>query len=168
MNIPVVSIVGKSKIGKTTLLEKIIRELKRRNYKVATIKHHSHAGFNIDQRGKDTWRHAQAGSDHVIIAAPDKIANIRRLEHELTLDEIILEITLLAPRVDIILTEGYKSAGKPAIEILRAEMGNDLLCDSEQLIAVATDTNVAVPVPQFGLDQEISIVDFIVETFLRS
>ena len=82
MTIPILSIVGKSGSGKTTLLEKLIAELKRRGYRVATIKHHAHPGFEIDQPGKDTWRHAQAGSDHVVIAAPDKIASIRRLERD--------------------------------------------------------------------------------------
>ena len=101
--IPILSIIGKSGCGKTTLLEKLIAELKRRGYRVATIKHHSHPGFEIDQPGKDTWRHAQAGSDHVIIAAPDKIASIRRLSRPLTLDEIAAEIR----EVDIILTEGF-------------------------------------------------------------
>ena len=77
--IPVVCLVGRSGVGKTTLLEKLIPELKRRGYRVATVKHHSRPGFEIDRPGKDTWRHAQAGSDHVIIAAPDRVASIRRL-----------------------------------------------------------------------------------------
>ena len=72
MTVAILSIVGKSKSGKTTLVEKIIAELKRRNYRVATIKHHSHPGFEIDHPGKDSWRHAQAGSDHAVVAAPDK------------------------------------------------------------------------------------------------
>ena len=163
MTIPILSIVGKSKVGKTTLLEKIIRELKNRDYKIATIKHHSHAGFEIDKPGKDTWRHAQAGSDHVIIAAPDKIANIRILERQLSLDEIIHEITNLKPQVDIILTEGYKRAGKPALEVVRADIGTELLCSIEQLVAIATDTPLEVPILQFGLDEAGDIVDFIVE-----
>lgn len=75
MIIPIICVVGRSKSGKTTLLEKLIPELKRRGYRVATIKHHSHPGFEIDVPGKDTWRHAQAGSDHVIISAPDKVAD---------------------------------------------------------------------------------------------
>jgi len=85
---PIISIVGKSKSGKTTLLEKIIPELKKRNYRVATIKHHAHRGLEIDQPGKDTWRHAQAGSDHIVIVAPDKVASIRKVESAPTLDEI--------------------------------------------------------------------------------
>ena len=63
MSISLVTIIGKSGSGKTTVLEKLIVELKNRNYKLATIKHHSHRGFEIDQSGKDSWRFAQAGSD---------------------------------------------------------------------------------------------------------
>jgi len=71
--IPVVSIVGKSNSGKTTLLEKLIPELKRRGYRVATVKHDTH-GFEIDRPGKDTWRLAQAGADAVVISSGDKLA----------------------------------------------------------------------------------------------
>lgn len=63
--------------------------LKTRQYRIATIKHHSHAGFDIDVPGKDSWPFAQAGSDHVIIAAPDKIASYQKLERELSLEEIL-------------------------------------------------------------------------------
>ena len=90
--VPVLSIIGKSGVGKTTILEKLIPELKSRGLKIATIKHHAHPGFDIDQPGKDTWRHAQAGSDLVIIAAPDKIATIQKLEQEKSLDEIFASI----------------------------------------------------------------------------
>jgi len=62
--------------------------MKQRGYRVGTIKHHSHPGFELDRPGKDTWRHAEAGSDHVVIAAPDKVASIRRVDREPTLDEI--------------------------------------------------------------------------------
>ena len=57
--VPIISVVGKSNVGKTTLLEKLLPEIKKRGYRVATIKHDVH-GFSIDQPGKDTWKHAQA------------------------------------------------------------------------------------------------------------
>ncbi|MFQ5576026.1 MAG: molybdopterin-guanine dinucleotide biosynthesis protein B [Anaerolineae bacterium] len=85
---PVICVVGRSKAGKTTLLEKLIPRLKERGYRLATIKHHSHPGIEMDRPGKDTWRHARAGSDHVIIAAPDRVASIRRVERPPTLDEL--------------------------------------------------------------------------------
>ena len=162
MTIPILSIVGKSGSGKTSLLEKLIAELKRRGYRVATIKHHSHPGFEIDYPGKDTWRHAQAGSDLVIIAAPDKIASIRRLERELSLDEIVMAIT----DVDIILTDGFKRAGKPALEVVRAESGLELVSDPAALVAVATDTQLAVDVLQFGLNDATGVVNWIEKQFM--
>jgi molybdopterin-guanine dinucleotide biosynthesis protein B len=169
LNIPILSIIGKSGSGKTTLLEKIIPELKRRGYRVATIKHHSHPGFEIDIPGKDTWRHARAGSDQVIIAGPDRIASILRLERELTLDEIVERIIAPgAPAVDIILTEGFKRAGKPALEVVHLENGLGLISGIEQLVAVATDTLIETSVPQFDLEDSVKIADFIEKHFLKS
>ena len=162
MAIPILCIVGKSHSGKTTLLEKLIPELKRRGYRVATIKHHTHPGFEIDQPGKDTWRHAQAGSDHVVIAAPDKIASIQRLERELSLDEITARIQ----DVDLILTEGFKRAGKLALEVVRAENGLQLICDPEQLFAVASDTPLETDAPQFDLEDISPIAGLIEERLL--
>ena len=143
---------------------KLIPELKRRGYRVATVKHHSHPGFEIDQPGKDTWRHAQAGSDCVVLAAPDKLASIRSLERELSLDEIAEEIC----DVDFILTEGYKRAGKPALEVVRSAQGLDLICGPEQLAAVASDATLEVDVPRFDLEDAPGIVDWIVGRFLAS
>jgi molybdopterin-guanine dinucleotide biosynthesis protein B len=163
MPIPVVTIIGKSKSGKTTLLEKLIPALRQKGYRVGTVKHHSHSGFEIDQPGKDSWRHARAGSQHVVIAAPDKIASYRFTETENSLDEVLAEFR----DVDIILVEGYKRAGKPAIEIVRAERGIELIGSSEQWIAVATDTRLAFPIPQFDLDDVQGLVDLIETTFLR-
>lgn len=164
MTPPIVSFIGKSDSGKTSLLEKVIPELKRRGYRVATVKHHSHPGFDIDIPGKDTWRHAQAGSDHVVISAPDRIASIRRLEHELSLDEIAATVT----DADIILTEGFKNAGKPSIEVMRRESGLVFVTGPGQRIAVASDTPIECDVPLFSLDDAVAIIDFIEATFLKS
>ena len=85
--IPIISIVGKSDSGKTTLIEKLVPELTRRGYRVATVKHDIH-GFEVDREGKDSWRHKQAGAHTVVISSPQKIALIRDVEKDLTLDEI--------------------------------------------------------------------------------
>jgi molybdopterin-guanine dinucleotide biosynthesis protein B len=128
MPIPVVTIIGKSGSGKTTLMEGLIPELSRRGYRLATVKHHSHSGFDVDQEGKDSWRHARAGSVHVIIAAPDKIASYRQLRTELTLAEIVQEVR----DVDLILVEGYRQAGYPSLEVQRAEVSTTLVSSPEQ------------------------------------
>ena len=159
--IPVLSIVGKSDMGKTTLLEKLIRELKARGYRVATVKHDAHS-FDLDHPGKDTWRHAQAGSDHVVIASPNRIAHIQRLAHELTLPEIVATIT----DADIVLTEGYKRGPAPKIEISRAAKSHELLCTHDELVAIATDQHFDLDVPQFGLDDAAGLVDLIERQFL--
>ncbi len=160
--VPVISVVGKSGVGKTTLLEKLIAELKRRGYRVATIKHDTH-GFEIDRPGKDTWRHAQAGSDHVVLASPNRIAHIQRLDRELTLPEIVATIH----DADIILTEGYKRGPAPKIEVSRAARSRELLCSPEELVAIATDQPYDLNVPQFDLNDAVGQVDLIEERFLR-
>jgi molybdopterin-guanine dinucleotide biosynthesis protein B len=162
MNLPIITVIGKSGVGKTTLIVKLIAELKRRGYRVGTIKHHSHSGFEIDQSGKDSWRHAQAGSVHVAIAAPDKIASYRHLDHELTLDEVASDFN----DVDIILTEGYRQAGKPTLEIVRSETGLVFIGDPTQRFAVASDVPIETAVPLFGLDDAVQMVNLIEELFL--
>jgi molybdopterin-guanine dinucleotide biosynthesis protein B len=159
---PVVSIVGTSNAGKTTLVVKLIQELKRRGYRVATIKHDAH-GFDMDKPGKDSWKHAEAGSDCVVVASRQKLATIRQLERELTVDEIVATL----PDVDIVLTEGYKRGDKPKIEVSRKERGTPLLCGQDELIAIATDQTHDVPVPQFGLDDASGLVDLLERLYLR-
>lgn len=163
MGIPIVTVIGKSGSGKTTLLEKLVAELKLRGYRLATVKHHSHRGFDIDQPGKDSWRFARAGSDHVVIASPDKIASYRNIDHELTLDEIAATIS----DVDLILVEGYKQAGKPALEVVRAENSRELIGSRGQRFAVAADFPLELGVPQFGLADVQGIADLIERRFLK-
>jgi molybdopterin-guanine dinucleotide biosynthesis adapter protein len=160
--IPLVSVVGKSDAGKTTLLEKLIPELKRRGYRVATVKHDAHS-FEIDQPGKDTWRHRQAGADVVVISSKDKMAIIRRVDEELSL----LQIAEMITGVDIILTEGFKRGPAPKIEVSRREKSTELLCTADELVAIATDQHFDLAVPQFGLDDAAGLVDILETRFLR-
>ncbi len=164
MAIPVVTVVGRSGAGKTTLLEKLIAELTRRGYAVGTVKHHSHAGFDIDRPGKDSWRHAQAGSRHVVVAAPDRIASYRLLERELELDEIIADFV----GVDIILVEGYRQANRPALEVVRAANTLEMVSSPDQRFAVAADVPLDVDVPQFHLDDVEAIADLIETKYLAA
>ncbi|MEL7567778.1 MAG: molybdopterin-guanine dinucleotide biosynthesis protein B [Dehalobacterium sp.] len=145
--IPVISFVGKSDSGKTTLLEKVIRELKNRGIRLAIIKHDAHQ-FEIDHPGKDTWRHGQAGADIVAISSPSKVAMIEKRETELSLDEVIARIS----NVDIIITEGYKRESKPKIEVFRSAAHQELLCQPDELIAVASDVAWDIGVPCYHID----------------
>lgn len=160
--VPVVSVVGLSGVGKTTALERILRELKRRGYRVGTVKHDAH-DFEVDKPGKDSWRHAQAGSDVVVISGPRKIAMIQQLPAELPLDEIIP----LMGDVDIVLTEGYKRGDRPKIEVTRLERGTELLCQVDELIGLMADYAVDMPVPQFALDDPRGVVDLLEELYLQ-
>jgi len=151
--------VGRSNVGKTTFLEKLIAELKRRGYRVATVKHDVH-GFEIDRPGKDTWRHAQAGSDLVAIASPDRLAMIARTPGETSLDDIVARLPIA---VDIVLTEGYKRGDKPKIEVSRAVCGRELLCEPEELLAIVSDQAFpGVGVPQYGLDDAAGVAELLV------
>jgi len=141
--VPIISIVGKSDSGKTTFIEKLIAELNHRGYSVATIKHDTH-GFEIDREGKDTWRHAQAGALSVIISSRDKLALIKRVEQELSLDDL----SRLIEGVDLILTEGYKRANKPKIEVLRTQLDPEPLCSK-------TDNLLALVVDKIDIDEGI-------------
>jgi molybdopterin-guanine dinucleotide biosynthesis protein B len=161
--VPVVSLVGKSGVGKTTALERILRELKRRGYRVGTIKHDTH-GFDIDKPGKDSWRHARAGSDVVVISGPRKLATIHQLSEEMPLDQIIP----LMRDVDIVITEGYKRGDRPKIEVTRQERGTELLCDADELVGLMTDHAVDMPVPQYALDDARGVVDLLEELYLQN
>lgn len=159
--IPVVSIVGRAKSGKTTVLEGVLRELKSRGYKVATIKHHAHPGFEIDYPGKDTWRHAQAGSDYVVIAAPDKVAYIQKVEREPSLDELAARIE----GVDIILTDGYRREKRPKIEVLRDGIANNPESSQAELLAVVSDGPISLNIPCFSFNQVTALVELVVHHF---
>jgi len=119
----IVSFVGKSGTGKTTLIEAAIKELKTRGFRVAVIKH-AHHGFEMDKPGKDTWRFAQAGSDMVLVSSPGKVAIIEQVADEVSYDDAISRIY---GNVDIILVEGFKRSSKVKVDVTGTERGNDVL-----------------------------------------
>jgi len=161
--IPLVAIVGKSDAGKTTLLEKLILELKRRGYRVATIKHDAHQ-FEIDHPGKDSYRHFHAGADWAVIGSPEKLAVVRRLDRELTLGEIAAQID----GVDLILTEGYKREAPRGrrIEVSRQAHTTELISTPDDLLAIAADYPIELGVPVYGLDDAAGLIDLIEQAVL--
>ena len=159
---PVISFVGRSNCGKTTFLEKLIREMKRRGFRVGVIKHDVH-GFEIDKPGKDTWRHAQAGADVVCISSPWKMAMIKKVETELPLASVVEMIE----DVDIIFTEGYKREARQKIEVFRRAACESPLCAKEELLALVTDAALYDDVPQFGLDDPGPLADFLETHIIR-
>ncbi|HHV64084.1 MAG TPA: molybdopterin-guanine dinucleotide biosynthesis protein B [Peptococcaceae bacterium] len=162
--IPLVCIVAaRSGTGKTTFMEKLIAELVGRGYRVGAIKSDSH-GFEIDVPGKDSWRFAQAGARATAIIGPDRFALIQKTQEKKDLDEV----AALIQDVDLILVEGYKAAEKPRIEVIRKEMGTELVSPLEYLIGVVTDLKeISVPVPVFALDDYAGIADLLIGKYLR-
>lgn len=154
---PIIGIAGRSGVGKTTLIEKLLPELKRRGYRVGTIKHHAHPGFEIDQPGKDTWRHAQAGSDHVVIAAPDRVASIRRVDADPPLSALAATMS----DVDVILTEGYGRTPIPKLELVRAALSAEPICDPRHVIGYITDCALDSGIRCLALDDVPGVADLI-------
>ncbi len=161
---PIVSFVGLSSVGKTTLLERLIPELKKRSYRVAIIKHDVH-GFDMDKPGKDSWRFTQAGSDIIMISSPDKVALIKKVDHDSTLQELA---RLVGDSADIILTEGFKQREAAKIEVHRKAIGEKLLCKPEELVALVTDEPLDLPVWQCSTEEISKLADRIESTFLTN
>jgi molybdopterin-guanine dinucleotide biosynthesis protein MobB len=156
---PVVSFVGDSGAGKTTLLEKVVRELKGRGYRVAVIKH-AHHDFQIDHEGKDSWRFAQAGSDCIVISSPARVAMIQQRPSEPPLDELV---GLVAGRVDIVLTEGFRGSGKPQVLVARGALGPDL--EQSEHLAIVSDERSDSRAPHFEFAAVPQLVDFLLAHF---
>ncbi len=161
--IPVVSFVGKSNSGKTTLIEKTIRELKKRGYRIATIKHTRH-GFDIDHKGKDTWRHREAGSEITVMASPHQVAVIESARKDYPIDELVERYV---HDVDIVIVEGFKGNPYPKIEVYRSVLKRELLCGREDnLIAIASDILFDMAVPCYDLNDVDGLVNLIENEFL--
>jgi molybdopterin-guanine dinucleotide biosynthesis adapter protein len=157
----IISIVGKSNSGKTTLIEKLLPELKRRGYKIGTIKH-SHHAVEIDRKGKDSWRHMAAGAHTVVVASQGKMAMVKDVPQENPDD-----LECYFSDMDLVITEGFKTGKWPKIEIFRSARNKNLLCvDDDTLVAVVTDADIDLGVPLFGLEDIVEIVDFIEKTYL--
>lgn len=144
---PIITFVGKSGTGKTTLLEQLIPILKARGLRLAVLKHDAHH-FEMDKPGKDTYRFTAAGADVVTISNSEKFALIERPQAELTVADIVSRL----PTVDLVLTEGYKHSRYPKIEIHRAVLNRPLLTPEAQLLAVMTDEPLDVSAPQLPLE----------------
>lgn len=164
---PLVSFVGTSGCGKTTLIVKIISELVSRGYRVSTIKHDGH-DFQMDKEGKDTWRHKQAGADAVIISNRNKFALISDVDREKSIFELM---EYLPESTDIIIAEGFKQELQHKIEVFRKGFSAKLQCrEDSNLMAVATDmpdNDQLAGLKTLDLNNPSEITDFIVDTLLK-
>ncbi len=149
-------VVGSSDAGKTTLVEKLVREAVARGYRVGTIKHDGH-GFELDREGKDSWRHKRAGAHTTVISSAHQVGVVRDVEQELGVEELI---SAYLGHVDLVVVEGYKRGPWPKLEVHRAETGRPLVSSPDGgLLAVATDEPLEVDVPQLGLDDAAGLLD---------
>ncbi|WP_408955614.1 molybdopterin-guanine dinucleotide biosynthesis protein B [Natroniella sp. ANB-PHB2] len=129
--IPVVSIIGWSNSGKTTFITQLIPELKKRGYKIATIKHDAHK-FEIDKPGKDSWRHRKAGAEQVVLTSKEKLALIKEVTEQVELDYIMEHY--IGVEFDLVITEGYKTGNKPKVEIFRPAVYEEPVLSEEELL----------------------------------
>ena len=152
-------IAGYSGSGKTTLIEKLIPVFTARGLRVSLIKH-AHHTFDVDQPGKDSWRHRHAGCAEVLITSSRRWA----LMHELrgTAEPTLPELVAHLSDCDLLLIEGFKHKAIPKLEVHRAVVGEPLLFPHDSHItALASDATVDTALPQFSLDDIAGIAAFI-------
>jgi molybdopterin-guanine dinucleotide biosynthesis protein B len=152
---------GYSGSGKTTLIEKLIPLLVARGLKVSLIKH-AHHTFDVDQPGKDSFRHRHAGCTEVLVTSSRRWALMHELRGapEPGLTE---QIGQLSP-CDLLLVEGFKHERIPKLEIYRREVGESLLHPHDaNIVAVASDEKVDTRLPQFDLNAPPAIAEFIMQ-----
>jgi molybdopterin-guanine dinucleotide biosynthesis adapter protein len=152
-------VIGWKNAGKTSLMERLVAEMTARGLRVSTVKH-VHHDVDLDQPGKDTYRHRTAGAEEVVLASANRMALLR--EHRGPEPDLASILARLSP-VDLVLVEGYKRDAHPKIEVFRREAGHDLIQPGDPTVrAVATDAALAVlPVPVLDLNDTAAIADFI-------
>lgn len=141
----VIGFSGYSGAGKTTLLERLIVCLVQEGQRVSVVKH-AHHDFDIDQEGKDSWRHRQAGAFEIVIASDRRLAKIR--EYEESVEPTVHDLLAELGNCDWALVEGFRSATLPKIEVWRADNGKPVQYpDDPNMVAVCTDDFDLLPVP---------------------
>lgn len=157
-------VTGWKNSGKTGLVERLVTELTGRGLRVSTVKH-AHHGFDVDQPGRDSFRHREAGAEQVLLVSNRRWALMRELRDapEPTLEEMLGQ---LAP-VDLVLVEGFKRDRHPKIEAHRAETGHSLIALQDETIrAIASNTPDALQAMApdrvvFDLDDTVALADFV-------
>ncbi|MBA3004777.1 MAG: molybdopterin-guanine dinucleotide biosynthesis protein B [Desulfurivibrio sp.] len=161
---PVIAFIGQPDSGKTTLLEKLIPELRRRGYRIGTIKHHVHA-FEMDKPGKDTWRHKQAGASTVALSSPTGLGIIHDVDGDLSIEELVGRYY---GDIDLVITEGYKRLGLPKIEVFRRALHGEPLPDRDKTwVAMVSDAPGPEDIPCFALDDIIGLANFLENRFIK-
>lgn len=157
----VYGVIGWKNAGKTSLMERLVAEITGRGHSVSTVKH-VHHDVDLDQPGKDSFRHRAAGAREVILASAHRFALMR--EHRGPEPDLTEVLSRLAP-VDLVLVEGYKRDAHRKVEVFRQEAGHSLIQPGDPLVrAVAADCDVgALPVPVLDLNDTAAVADFILD-----
>jgi len=160
----VMGIIGWKNSGKTTLVVALVRELTARGFRVATVKHAHHA-FDIDQPGKDSYLHREAGAQDVIVSSGARWAHMHEIinEPEPELDDLLPRLPL---GIDIVLVEGFKRDAHPKIEVIPPDFdGQSLSLEDENIVAIASDAPAlkGVKVPIKARSNSLEVTDFIVD-----
>ena len=161
MAIPILCVVGRSNSGKTTLIERLIPELVRAGYRVATVKHAGH-GFDLDTEGKDSWRHKRAGASSVIVLSRGSLAMFSDVSEQIKVEEI--RDRYLDHEIDLIIAEGWKSDDYPKIVVVRDQLG-EVPVSPQGLLAVVSNEPVDVPVPRLHPDDVQALSALIIRHF---
>ena len=159
MPVPIVCFIGRSNSGKTTLVERVIPELVRAGYRVATVKHAGH-GFDLDTEGKDSWRHKRAGASSVVVVSKGSLAMFTDVSEQLKVEEI--RDRFLDESYDLIIAEGWKSEGYPKIVVIREEVG-EIPFSLDGLLAVVSDKPMDVDVPVLELNDIAGVAALIMK-----
>lgn len=163
---PILSFVGRSNSGKTTLIERLIPALVNDGYRIATIKHAGH-GFNLDTEGKDSWRHKRAGASTVIVTSKGSLAMFTDVDEDVRVEE--LRARYVQDSTDLIIAEGWKHEGYPKIVVVRDHVG-EVEVSPEGLLALVSNKpldRVPAGVPVLDPDDIEGLAAIIVKRFPR-
>ncbi len=161
MAVPILCFVGRSNSGKTTLIERLIPELVRAGYRVATIKHAGH-GFDLDTEGKDSWRHKRAGASSVIVMSKGSLAMFADVSEAIKVEEV--RDRFLDHTYDLIIAEGWKSEGYPKIVVVRDQVG-EVPFSTDGLLAVVSNQPVNFQVPILHPDDIPAVAAIVMRHF---
>ena len=158
---PILSFVGRSNSGKTTLIERVIPELTRAGYRVATVKHAGH-GFELDTEGKDSWRHKQAGASTVVVVSKGSMAMFADVSEEMKVEEV--RDRFLDNQTDLIIAEGWKSEKYSKIAVVREEF-EEVNVSLDGLLAIVSMKPIDAPVPCIDRNDIAALAKLIIQHY---
>ncbi len=158
---PLLSFVGRSNSGKTTLIERLIQELVLTGYRIATIKHAGH-GFELDTEGKDSWRHKRAGASNVIVLSKGSMAMFADVPEEMKVEEV--RDRFVDSDIDLIIAEGWKSEGYPKVVVVRESL-HEVQYSPDGLLAVVAMKPMELPVPCLDRNDIHGLAQIIIKHF---